>query len=1364
MVSSPLAPKVRGFHKTFGIDSTRKVPDRKRQPKRTHWSNIMENPELPLPLHLHTVFSLCADLISGRAVGVGEANEPLRLALPEARAILNWYWTNQKKWAGQLRTEDAEAIADASATAAPILNPARGSAREKPSPQYRLTRIQAHRFAGIHGYGTASEAPEDFFFEPAADVTVFEGVNGSGKTSIVNAVVWCLTGKLYRPQRAPETAVAEFEYQVDREDSSSPDEFSLHALTPVTPIPNPMFFTPTREQATIPVDTWVELTLTANDGSTVTLRRAQSRTPKKKLQEITSGFESLSIDPVSFNVGTIMPALIPYIQLGDVSSLGEAVSKLTGLADLLDLARHAKKAKAKLAGDLSKERLKEIEKLDKDFTSIRANLLERLDEFPAMRPSEVLPMIGESTLIEESLERLADHFIGCKQTALLDAQTILGGQFDPMDVKARKDLEDSIGPAIGELSNIKRLSSASRLHKLGNLSAEETLATRSMLLVIRQQAATLAELAANPSVASRKQLYARVADWLQQAPDPTIGLNLCPVCSSDINAVLDPITGCLVSQHIEEAMRTDANLIGQTVGAWSRSTLGILARDLPDALKAETGSDLPCQPRDLIRDALVTELFESQCFKNSLSVLKPISDQLCSVYLAELPDVPTSRTEALPTDALGGDINLSLALKRIERALEFSSWRKMNAAVVTTAFKAIVCEKQMAATVGAEVEGSAASTKSLLDLLEDLKRIVDGVAPINSAISLCGSLTDALKARRKKELRLRVYANASAALEELIQLGSLTQKQVEDLRLQLCNRTIFWRDRIYRKTHTSAYDLLDVTIQTTGAIGFEVGTGCARAPAQHVTNASALRANLMGFFLAFWEHVLTQRGGLRLLVLDDPQELLDDENRERLADALPEMVEIGGQLLVTTNDSKFARFAARAAGRAAGVTVDHRAVFPVTLYAPRVRIPISVAGLDSKRRDFQLPENIDNAQPARDYLAEVRVFLEARLSELFDDPAYAQPVKQATLSDLLGRLRSKMGAGANELFRSPAVRNFCKHPGLFDNSPCLTLLNRVHHGDKDSISFMEVKAVETELYELSSAVEEIHDDYRLWRKREPQRSAKLQTIQIKAITPPSMNIEVYPELAAFTREPSARISSAGADKFEGSWFEQKALYYIACHNFGFAAPLGSVAVVETEEGEVEDGRLVIVIDGDRVLARRLLRPKDKRSGSLALAALPANPLKAPPTVMRDMEAIKVMKVVGILFDDRIATQKTKQEAVQIEEAPCLQRIETAFRVRDQSALPLALPDQIVLGGAAIRPSDMAKYEGRLAAIALDDGSSIFKRISVALPGDLAHVRIFESIGGLGDSQPIMVERVEGRNTSFPLLVSARLILGVLYRG
>jgi hypothetical protein len=167
---------------------------------------------------------------------------------------------------------------------------------------------------------------------------------------------------------------------------------------------------------------------------------------------------------------------------------------------------------------------------------------------------------------------------------------------------------------------------------------------------------------------------------------------------------------------------------------------------------------------------------------------------------------------------------------------------------------------------------------------------------------------------------------------------------------------------------------------------------------------------------------------------------------------------------------------------------------------------------------------------------------------------------------------------------------------------------------------------------------------------------------------------------------------------------------------------------------------------------------------VALAAETPNPLRSPVTVFARRSEVELRRIVGILFDERQPIRKSmKSEAILVEDAACLRQVEAAFRVRDDSALPLALSGQIVLGGPLIRASELRQFEGKAIAIALNDGNQLFKRVGGALPGNMRNIRQFESIGGLGKSMLIATEQVEDRLDDFPLMVAARSVLGVLYK-
>ena len=417
--------------------------------------------------------------------------------------------------------------------------------------------------------------------------------------------------------------------------------------------------------------------------------------------------------------------------------------------------------------------------------------------------------------------------------------------------------------------------------------------------------------------------------------------------------------------------------------------------------------------------------------------------------------------------------------------------------------------------------------------------------------------------------------------------------------------------------------------------------------------------------------------------------------------------------------------------------------------------------LDQKRAAFE--RCTDDAAKAQDYVSEARVFIEARLADLFDDPAYpAYSVHSGapTLSDRLCRLRGLISSQPNELFRNALVVDFCKDPALADGAPCLVLLNKAHH-NKASITYNDVHLVRDDLRRLRKAAEDLHGVFRTWRWREPGPEHVAKVIPLRPARHPAFEVQVYPDLAAFTGPPpSSGTQDTETERFDSNWLDDKAFFYLKNENLGFAAPAGSVVVVECDPKPGNDRNLVIALSGENTYARRLLRPR-AGAGPVSLAAETPDSRKSPPTLVLDPSEVQIHRVVGVLLEN-LPPPRDKQEAVQIEDAPGLARVATAYRVRDDSALPLALPGQLVLGGACITPAELDTYEGKLVALTLTDGVGIFKRVGPKLPGALAPLRQFESIGGLGSSEIVASEAVDGQFSGVPVMAYARQVLGVLY--
>jgi hypothetical protein len=1261
------------------------------------------------------------------------------------RSALEWY---RKKgsagWTANVSAQHGEDLVDAILQEPPELPALPARPANANSRRLRFKKLEAHRFAGLHKFGTPGTAPNDYVHEFPSSLTLFEGWNGSGKTSLLNAIIWALTGEMLRPQREPEAA-EDFECWVVAADGS--DEHTTHKLSPLTPMPNVAQYRP--DQAWVPADTWVELTFIDETGTELpVIRRSQSRSRQGKLNETPPDLSVLSIDPIAMRIGTIMPGLLPLIKVGSESELGRAVSQLTGLSALVDLAEHVRRAKAKIDKEFVRAKTGERDRADRDYGTAKNDLEKILLAHPSLKPARALPPPSDDKGIEQTIDEIIKHFESAKAVAFESARDILGERFDPANSALLSDLEKNIGGALERVRQPQSLASAVRLYALRKLTSEQLNAADTKIKNILAEANALDTLARDPSTAARTRLYARIATWIADHPDPQRQEDVCLVCGGSLNDAIDPVTGRPVKAHIHEAA-SDAALLSQTLSRWAENAQGDLMRTLPEAIRAETATDLPAHPCDLLRAAFVDELFAFVPFHGVLGDLKTQTASAFDDVIKDRAPLAEPTEISLPK----GCDELGATLKRLDRAIRFARWRHGND---------MLANDIVASVLGRIPKAGEPSEKvTLTGKLLDLEATVKAAQPVSDALVQCGRLKQHLKARRAAEQRLGEYATASEALANLAGLGQLADEQVDQLRKTLRKDAAEWRSRIYLGAFPdTAHELIDTGMGRKGELDLVVQSGGVSAPAQHVTNASALRASLVAFFLAFWEYVLKERGGLTTLVLDDPQELLDDENRERLAAALVPLVDDGAQLIVTSNDP---RFCARVSRLPIPGGIEHLEVHPATPQQPLVRTTLPLPVIVQRKARFEADRNAE--EPARDFADGCRVFFEAKLGDMFDDPAHAAWAianPDPTLATFIQRLRPLVKAGPQGMFSAHVFRRFVDHPALADGSPIIVLMNKAHHGRRQEIRAADVAQCTDGLSELLELVEQMYEECYRWRRRDaPKDQSATEAPPALAPMPhPALNVLVCPDLAAFTQHAPSGESQESPELLDPHLLDSTVAYYLRRPNFGFAAPVGSIAIVEAAPGLAADRRLVIARHGNATYARRLVRGVN--AGLIGLTAEVPDPrTRTPKTIFLPETEVAIHQVVGIIFDHSITVKQGQDEALLVDASHELKRIETAFRVRDDSAVPLALEKQVVLGGACIEIDELGRRNDVLVALTLDDGSSIFKRVGAALPGELVHLRQFESIGGLGFSQVLSVGKM---HKGFRSVTNARVIIGVLYHG
>ena len=504
----------------------------------------MSSTEDATDLLIHTLDTLCAELVSGRGIASPRDGHVVRLESNAPRAVFHWYRRNRGKWAGQNRKEDVEAIAGEVDKEPPVLPAVDLPDASRPVQVVHLKRIRAHRFAGIHRYGSVDESPADFEVEidnpTSPGVWVIQGKNGAGKTSILSAITWCLTGRIYRSQRPPEGTEHPVEvYRADAAEGQEEDA-ACQDISAVTPVP-PSDVLEQLGGASVPLDTWVELTFVDSDGRELgTIRRSVTRSRRGGRIEVTKpDFSRFRLPPIALEIGTTMTGLLPYFQVGQQSDLGSAVAELTGIRPLGDLVKHARKSHRKLRRDLPAERRAEIAKLDGRYASEREELAQLVEEHQDIAPESPLPQDPADTACKDELEKLKLHFEAHQAQALAGAKAILGNTFDKSDPDARNDLIESIGPAIGatDFRAIAKLSSATRLQALGGLKQSELCSAESLIEAVLQQANELAELEKKKDIAARIRLYAKVANWVKEVDPEADDLTECPVCGGELKVI-----------------------------------------------------------------------------------------------------------------------------------------------------------------------------------------------------------------------------------------------------------------------------------------------------------------------------------------------------------------------------------------------------------------------------------------------------------------------------------------------------------------------------------------------------------------------------------------------------------------------------------------------------------------------------------------------------------------------------------------------------------------------------------------------------------------------------------------------------------
>ena len=1299
------------------------------------------------PVHLedHSLNEVIQLLIAGVPVARSDGDD-FRLDTDDKRKAFAFYNQNRDLWpyARTVQEKEVDGLLSALEGAVPTISPP-GVSSSTEKPLWHLVRIEAHRFGGLHRHcGPDGEDPAPFILDLDAEVALVSGFNGAGKTALLSAIVWCLTGRALRSQHMPHEIHEPMTVEWADEESPSDDEETKPKVMvpPVVPVPSGKNLDKLGDQPKL--DTWVRLTFQREgDAETHAVKRMLNAPSGKKLTTTVEGLKHLALPALAIEVGTLMPGVAAQMRFDEKTDFTQAVSQLTGMKPLEELGRRAQR----LIDRLRKKENKATEEIRDTKCEQFHSELQRFHETWAQQPDlgtppDILAPGEEETDDSGDDERTCQSSIVDAREGLRRTQEAMAGAVEvvlnrrlevstPQDVAAWTSALDEAGVTLNS-SALGALPSVSLVKALGGITAQDVSATTEIIDDIRMRAQTLAKNLEDERAATRWQLYARVAAW-HRDHHPDVELSNCPVCGTHLDDVpQDALLDMSVRAALEECRRSDADM-AKTAAEWERDETAALLNRLPERVRGFADKTLPQNLLATYRQGFVEELLDQSAFSGRL---QPLQDNGNAVWDSAVQDNPLP-DEPAPIDSTLPDLfaqgTLQRRMKTTAQALLLAAHRDQANETLKALLGRYIGSSSAADESGSDGVAADGDQLRLAPLRTQIRAVRQGVENTGPIVQLIRDLDGLERVRQEWEAqkaRLALLDRAAKAVEPYLEFPDLVYRRVSGLIETLDSQTGAWLDCIYRPHYLDGPRYGGVEPADDSGLGLRAGIDDMRVPAHQIMNTSLLRACVWAFLFSLVEHVRAQAGGLSCLLLDDPQTHFDPINSENLAAAIPKMPAKGIRPLVTSND---VRFVAAVKSNLGGNTATGPAwtalrLDPISL--SRLTAEISPDAEEIRERQDRWRDDKNNVAKAQDFTTCVRVDIENRLWNLLaTDPLV---MHKPTLADLLGQLRGARTKGEPPFTEEP-FQKLLNHDGLKDGAAFFAAINKAHHRPAE-ITPQDAADIDQVYSNVSSLLRSCTASYARFLGRLTREERNL-VLSEPPPAPAAVNVSaqsfpVIGSLAARSASDMLAVDGQG-EMLRVADLGPLTMFAIRGPSLGALALPGQIVMAALER-EAREGDPVIALWGRDVFAGRL--HKDPRDLSRSIVASDRSGTdRVPPTRILPTASSRIMPIVGVLYD--AVSRDGQGDAVAIEASPALLRATVAARVIDDSAFPIIRNGDTVLLEeiSDLLPGSLSALEGRIvAALGTDSGESFgyLKRLGQE-PGP--GLRLLENIGLTGSA-------------------------------
>lgn len=1191
---------------------------------------------------------------------------------------------------------------------------------------WRLERIEALGFGGLTIFGG-----KPFELYVGGSNWCLEGQNGSGKTSLVSAILWALTGKRIREHEGP------VDERGEREDVESEAGKKIGCWPPLAAYPETV--TDLGKEAEV----WVRLTFKAADGDMAIVYRRLVSSPNgdAKLEEQIDDRLKPAIRLAE--IGILMPARLSKIGFGKSSlTLYEAVKQLTGLDQLSDISEGCTAFGTANRKFMRYAKDKGIEKHENIFADNIAKAKQLANEFDFKLPEKIgLSEKDMDEALEEAAKLASDEAGKHLETlrseipATIDTTTVHGRNTVKAAVASARGLVTQGPKAIPLFQTWRALTDAATDPDFANLPT--ALKTAKMNLKIGL------EWHDRQTVDGKLRLKALAAQSFIPVRDAAAD---CPLCTAPLN---DEQKRALALEL--EELKGNAAAAERKIGDVCRSIQEMLAAKVPAAIRnSRTAIDL-MDPVVSYAVAVQEKFVKDEPFSNVLTGIALLSSAQVERQKVELlhftyADFEPTEGEPEPATKLRREIH------GLERLIALVEWWKTARPVFGNAWNTLIGKKQEDGTFPADsIEGKLAVLEQALGHARPLDDLSKHLTSAAAAVTIWVQINTGQKTREA----------IRDALEPLKALRTLVAAETASSIAGLSNRINAICERICLRERL-AYEEAVVGRKEVGVNGsFSPGM---RINAALVANTSWLRAILWSFILALREETLNAKGfnPLPLVVLDDPQGTFDPRNKRKWAQELvrsanlPTTDLLGSQLIVTTHERSFYQ-----------MMVDHeKFVTQQGLIGGvnKISCVATVANGGELQRCYNDAKLNNDDAKAREYIRKVRIYCEDLIKFMLRN--VGSQIPDMTLSQLKEELKKLCKSHVAPFDRKAfeALTN-----ALNESQKAVQYINEPHHKDDESFGVAEADVVKE--YWDKTLLDKIHTAFGVFDTFE------LYTGEPRTF-PWAKNVIDFPEghkdkIRASEFLQTGIVAAAKTNGRVGDGIltvkEWKAGDKVVLPNHGIfqltAGTLDPVAgigdfIIVSNYATVNPRNLVIAVSGNRLLARRYNRPEDHPE-IVVLTGQAVDPSAIPqPVIVQPDTGFR--KIVGTLFTSHLSHPTLidpEREFVGISDLNILDRTlkgARLLRVEGRSAEPIALEGQfLITRDTPVKASEFASLDGRMVVGIDEDGARYFKRLRCR-----GNMVVLESLNPDGVTAAEVLS-LDGTHP-FPKMTEALEVIGVLF--